>query len=99
MKFMAKTTMYAATYRDVSLASEQGTIVDSPLAGMSSETSSFVRAVQNGGSKTANNVLSLSFFVISCIVLLVSLGWFSKVRGEASRDQRFHWAKESLVMA
>jgi hypothetical protein len=93
---MAKTTMYAATYRDVSLASEQGTIVDSPLTGMSGETSAFVRAVQNGGSRTTNNVLSLSFFVISCFALLISLGWFSKVR--ASRDQRFHWAKESLVM-
>ena len=33
MKFMAKTEMQTATFRDLAVASAQGTLVDSPLAG------------------------------------------------------------------
>jgi hypothetical protein len=98
MKFMAKTTMYAATFRDVSLALEQGTIVDSPLTGMSGEQSTYVKAVRKTRSSNSNSFLSLSFFFISSVALLVSLAWFSQVRGEALRNQRFHEARESLII-
>ena len=33
MKFMAKTTMNTATFRDITLATAQGTLVDRPLSG------------------------------------------------------------------
>ena len=33
MKFMAKTTMNTATFRDITLATSQGTLVDKPLSG------------------------------------------------------------------
>ena len=33
MKFMAKTTMKTATFRDLALASAQGTLVDTPMSG------------------------------------------------------------------
>mmetsp|Transcript_19598 Transcript_19598/g.28334 ORF Transcript_19598/g.28334 Transcript_19598/m.28334 type:complete len:309 (-) Transcript_19598:70-996(-) len=58
MKFMAKTTMNAATYRDLSLAKQQGTLVDIPLSGLSTST----RSSNNNGR---NAFLTVLFFMVS----------------------------------
>jgi hypothetical protein len=58
MKFMAKTTMYTATFRDLSLATAQGTLVDSPLAGYRGAARGQMGAVQ-----------TYFCFILACVVL------------------------------
>jgi hypothetical protein len=59
MKFMAKTTMYTATFRDLSLATAQGTLVDSPLAGY--------RAAKN---RHVGPIQTYLIFAVACTMLL-----------------------------
>jgi hypothetical protein len=73
MKFMAKTTMNTATFRDLSLATAQGTLVDSPLAGYWAASKS-----RTGAFRT------YLFLVASCIVLAYGVYKFRRAHNEMS---------------
>lgn len=86
MKFMAKTTMNTATFRDLSLATAQGTLVDRPLAGYRVASKSRTGAFQ-----------TYLFLAASCSVLVYGVYKFLKARTEMSSPD---WSpKEPLVFA
>jgi hypothetical protein len=87
MKFMAKTEMQTATFRDMAAASSQGTLVDSPLAGYRHK----VRATPG----TTTTYLYLSF---STFILVFGIFRFLKAR----RQHNFapNWSpKQPLIFA
>ena len=97
MKFMAKTTMYAATWRDLSLATNQNVLVDNPLAGTTSGSVMSFASQDSKSVTVAKNVLTVAFFAFSCCVLLVSMLWFRRVRRQSKGSRRFPM-KQPLVM-
>jgi hypothetical protein len=95
MKFMAKTTMNTATFRDLSLARSQGTLVDSPLAGyLDGKARSNHYFLQNAGS-----VANYMFLAVSATVLVYGVANFWKVRRKVKLAPKFQQNKEPLVFA
>ena len=67
MKFSAKTVMKTATFRDISLARAQGTLVVDPLAGYREDSRGPYRQTMLG------NYLSYFFFIGTTIAMIASL--------------------------
>jgi hypothetical protein len=77
MKFMAKTEMNAFTFRDISLASTQGTLVDYvPLLGYTN---------QNKLHSGAYTFVTVSFLIVSLTVLAIGSFMAYKARRELAR--------------
>jgi len=95
MKFMAKTQMNTATFRDLNLASLQGSLVDSPIKTKYAESKDRMKYYRR---QTRGTFFTYGFFVLSIIVCVYGVGTFLRVRqrGDASPD--FH-AKTPLVFA
>jgi hypothetical protein len=95
MKFMAKTTMNAATYRDLSLALQQGSLIDIEMSTMSEHgVSTWAAMVVTSRMK---NFLTILYFVGSLLVLCFGL---NSLRLARRNYQRATFAlKEPLVMA
>jgi hypothetical protein len=80
MKFMAKTEMNAFTFRDISLASTQGTLVDYvPLLGYTN---------QNKLHSGAYTFVTVSFLIVSLTVLAIGSFMAYKARRELARIPR-----------
>ena len=91
MKFMAKTEMFTATLRDLSLASTQGTLVKYiPVEGYTTER----RQSSGKGSAWVTSI----FFVLSVSVLAVGIFMAYKVR-KGLKDVPQFISKEPLVFA
>jgi len=98
MKFMAKTTMNAATFRDLSLAGEQGTLVSAPLAGLyNSDSSSTSKSQTKNKHSGLSNFMAVSFFIVSVVGMMVSLLYFRKVKRETRYVPTFS-LKEALMI-
>jgi hypothetical protein len=102
MKFMAKTTMYTATYRDLALATTQGTLVDNPV--VASYTKVSKSAVANlsttKAQRAAKAFVTSCFFVVSVMFLMYGTVKFWRARKEMRNDSGATFSmKESLVMA
>lgn len=96
MKFMAKTTMNAATYRDLSLALQQGTTTGFQLTSLSTKGQSTWAAVSsNTGVKSFVTVL---FFMTSSFMLVLGLLFFRKARREANFNMPSFSLKQPLVL-
>ena len=93
MKFMAKTEMQTATFRDLHLASMQGTLVDFPLeehAGGSARQSYYRRVA-------AGTFFTYVSFLFSLVVLVYGIVVFRKLRQSTVSP---NWnANEPLVFA
>jgi hypothetical protein len=95
MKFMAKTTMNTATFRDLSLARSQGTLVDSPLAGfLDGKARSNHYMMESAGT-----LFNYLFFVLSIGVLCYGITNFWKVRRKIKLQPKFQKSNEPLVFA
>ena len=87
MKFMAKTEMYTATFRDLSLASTQGTLVNYiPVEGYTV------------GSSKGSTWVTTVFFIVSVAVLAGGIFMSYKVRKDLKGVPQFI-SKEPLVLA
>ena len=90
MKFMAKTTMNGATYRDLSLAMQQGT------------TTSFELGNDNGYSFSSNSgfrtFFMLVFFVGSCGLMFLGVKLYRLAKRKTGIKPSFS-VKEPLVFA
>ena len=91
MKFMAKTTMQTATFRDLQLARTQGTVVKSPLAGYKQDRKPFYR------KQTFNTFKRYVFFVVSMVMLFNSAKYFWRVKKERKYQPHLAFFKEPLV--
>lgn len=87
---MAKTTMNTATFRDLSLATAQGTLVDSPLAGYKAAARSKTGAVQ-----------TYLFLALSCVVLVYGIVKFRNAqRSKPNSTKDDDWSPDRpLVFA
>ena len=66
MKFMAKTEMNTASFRDIMLANSQGTLIDNPLAGyMNSKNQGWFKRRRNSTS-----AFGMWFWFVCSVVLL-----------------------------
>jgi hypothetical protein len=79
MKFSAKTVMKTATFRDLSLAKHQGTLVKDPLAGYYDDRHLYRH---RGWQHTGNYF----FLFLSCGALAFSVWNFYKVHTQAKRS-------------
>jgi hypothetical protein len=95
MKFMAKTTMNTATFRDLSLARSQGTLVDSPLAGFLDGKARSKHYMM----ESAGTLFNYFFFILSIGVLGYGITNFWKVRRKVKLQPKFHKSNEPLVFA
>jgi hypothetical protein len=75
MKFMAKTTMYTATFRDLSLATAQGTLVDSPLAGYRAAKSRHVGPIQ-----------TYLIFAMACTMLVYGMFKYRQAKQRSAKS-------------
>ena len=92
MKFMAKTTMNTATFRDLSLARMQGTLADSPLAGFMTQngrTTHYRRA-------SFGTFMTYLFLFISIGMAIYGYTYFARVRRETNYTPSWN-PKEPLV--
>jgi hypothetical protein len=89
MKFMAKTEMNTATFRDIALATAQGSLVDSPLAGYQGSWSSFSSVGYYG---------NYMFLAASLVVLLYGVIKYRQARHGVQGTASWN-PKEPLVFA
>jgi len=72
MKFMAKTEMNTASFRDILLADKQGTLASNPLGNyMNSKNQSWMQRRRNSTSSFG------MWFWFTCSVLLLGYGYIS----------------------
>lgn len=96
MKFMAKTTMNTATFRDIAVATAQGTLVDQPLAGYYTQSRhySFIRHSPLG---------TYLFLACGLFTMVYGIVKFHQARRNMARtksdDTAFWNPKEPLVYA
>ena len=95
MKFMAKTYMNTATFRDLSLARSQGTLVDTPLAGFAGSNSRRIKYIQYAFMSFLNYV----FLVVAIGVLIYGIVSFWKARAKVKRTPDMEDANKNLVFA
>jgi hypothetical protein len=87
MKFMAKTTMETATYRDLALASTQGTFVDNPVSKYQEYFAySEVHSASGRVQKAKGVFVTCCLFIVSSLVMAVGMFTFSKARKERRND-------------
>ena len=91
MKFMAKTTMQTATFRDLQLARTQGTVVKSPLAGYKQDRKPFYR------KQTLNTVKRYIFFFASLYIFVNAIRYFFRVKRQVKYQPKLGFVKEPLV--
>lgn len=72
MKFSAKTVMKTATFRDLSVASNRGTLAEYPLSGFIDHSWKYQR-------HTAGNVLTYLFLVSAIAIFCYSLLTLSNI--------------------
>mmetsp|Transcript_52592 Transcript_52592/g.127410 ORF Transcript_52592/g.127410 Transcript_52592/m.127410 type:complete len:596 (+) Transcript_52592:385-2172(+) len=93
MKFMAKTTMNSASFRDMSLGRYQGTLVATVLSGFDGKTGSWRQ-------ENWANRLTYVFLGLASVCFLYGLVYFLRVKHETNYKPTFGWnVKEPLVMA
>mmetsp|Transcript_26805 Transcript_26805/g.62659 ORF Transcript_26805/g.62659 Transcript_26805/m.62659 type:complete len:524 (-) Transcript_26805:297-1868(-) len=92
MKFMAKTTMNTATFRDMSLGRYQGTLTATQMNGYSGSKS--------WRSEAWENALTYFFLCIAMAIFLYGAVYFYKAKVATNYQPTFGWAnfKEPLVM-
>jgi hypothetical protein len=91
MKFMAKTKMNTATFRDMSMGRYQGTLVSTPLAGFQGKKS--------WRREAFSNQMTYLFLCVSAIVFAYGLIYFIRVKNATRYRPSFGWnAKEPLVL-
>lgn len=95
MKFMAKTTMYTATFRDLSLASSQGTLVENPLSGYRDGSISYL-STYNVRQSLVKEYL---FLILSIMFLTYGLVKYSRARWATNNNKPNVSLKEPLVFA
>lgn len=76
MKFMAKTTMYTATFRDLVLANTQGTLVDHPLSGYRDGNIKYLSSY----NATRSVFLEYLFLIFSICVLWYGIVKYRKMK-------------------
>jgi hypothetical protein len=86
MKFMAKTEMYSATFRDLALASTQGTLVN------------YVEGYTTGALKPKSAWVTAFFFLLSMVVLVVGVYMAYKARKDLKNVPQ-SVSKEPFVFA
>lgn len=79
MKFSAKTTMETATFRDMSVARSQNSLVKYPLAGYLNSGGEYHR-------EWASNFMTYSFLALSTICLVYSCIYLWKAKTETNYD-------------
>jgi hypothetical protein len=90
MKFMAKTNMNTATFRDMSLGRYQGTLVATPLTGFEGKKS--------WRRESFSNKMTYFFLAISVVFFTYGLVYFLRVRKATNYQPTFGWnVKEPLV--
>jgi hypothetical protein len=93
MKFMAKTTMYAATWRDMGLAGPggQNTLADSPLAGLYNDEATYFKDKAQAAQKQQKKAgfAAVLWLIASTALLVKSVQWFSKIRKESKYAPTF----------
>ncbi|KAL3918528.1 MAG: hypothetical protein SGILL_004194 [Bacillariaceae sp.] len=90
MKFMAKTTMNTATFRDMSMGRYQGTLVSTPLAGFDGK--------QSWRMESFSNKLTYFFLCIAAVIFAYGMIYFIRVKKATNYKPTFGWnVKEPLV--
>ena len=92
---MAKTYMNTATFRDLSLARSQGTLVDTPLAGFAGSNSRRIKYIQYAFMSFLNYV----FLVVAIGVLIYGIVSFWRARAKEKRTPNMDDARKNLVFA
>lgn len=92
MKFMAKTNMNTATFRDMSLGRYQGTLTATQMNGYNVN--------KNWRREGFSNVLTYLFLCSSLVVFIYGSVYLYKVKVATNYQPTFGWAnfKEPLVM-
>jgi len=92
MKFMAKTTMNTATFRDMSLGRYQGTLTATQMNGYNVN--------KNWRREAFSNVLTYFFLCVSLVIFGYGSIYFYKAKVATNYQPTFGWAnfKEPLVM-
>lgn len=92
MKFMAKTTMNTATFRDMSLGRYQGTLTATQMNGFSGS--------KNWRQEAWENALTYLFLSFSLVVFIYGSVYFYKAKVATNYQPTFGWInfKEPLVM-
>jgi len=92
MKFMAKTTMNTATFRDLSLGRYQGTLTATQMNGDN--------VSQNWYREAFANVLTYFFLCVSIVIFAYGAIYFYKAKVATNYQPTFGWTtfKEPLVM-
>jgi hypothetical protein len=92
MKFMAKTTMNTATFRDMSMGRYQGTLVSTPLAGFEGKKS--------WRRESFSNKMTYLFLCVAAVVFAYGLIYFIRVKNATNYKPTFGWnVKEPLVFS
>jgi hypothetical protein len=95
MKFMAKTTMNTATFRDLTLANTQGTLVENPLSGYRQGSISYMSSI----NPRTSFVMEYLFLFVSMFVLIYGLCQFRIARRDAQSGPATTTLKQPLVFA
>jgi hypothetical protein len=91
MKFMAKTKMNTATFRDMSLGRYQGTLVATPLNGFNTQHDSWRR-------ESWSNRLTYLFLFVALMCFLYGFIYFIRAKNDTKYKPSWGWnVKEPLV--
>lgn len=89
MKFMAKTTMKTATFRDMALASTQGTLVEVPLDALS-DGSYFSSSSSSSSANIAGIFGTVCLFLVSTFILCCGIYLVRKAQKNTNYEPKFN---------
>lgn len=95
MKFMAKTTMNTATFRDLALANAQGTLVDNPLSGYRQGSISYMSSI----NPTQMFIFEYLFLCVSIYICIYGLFQYQRAKRDARNAAPATSLKQPLVFA
>ena len=84
---MAKTTMYTATFRDLALATTQGTLVDNPVTRSADYSAVSKSTASTKVQRAAEAFVTCCFFIVSSAVLAGGMFLFAKARKELRENK------------
>jgi uncharacterized membrane protein len=96
MKFMAKTTMNTATFRDLALANSQGTLVNNPMSGFNDGSMNYMSSI----SPVRVFISEYLFLAGAIVILLYGVYKYRQAKSEVEANEKSgSTLNVSLVMA